>query len=384
MADFMNIVLLNGVLLLLNPLFYIVLAIVLLTGYRRIKNERRLFRIKLKDWSYEWKQSLFMTLIFTIVISAFTIYFQLVMTKYLLIMMMVLFISLFFMKSFSFLSAVYTIGLSYTLTFIAVTMMGELEQVNLLIEESFTVFIFIMALLIVEVVSVLFSNRNHLFSKKIKSNRGLTVGASQLKRGLLLPFVAYVPTEMIEPLIQWLPFIELPNHSYQLVIIPFLFGYQFTFVSYPFKELRQDLIRSYAILLMTLSAVAMLSMFLQIEYIGIILIVLTIFGRELIVFLLRLKDRKGKSLYYPVKDGLKIIAVIEESTASEIGLKAGETILKVNGYSIRSEGQFYQYLREEVPFYKLYVQDMKGKERYLTCPRYEAEHHELGLLFASQ
>src|SRR5699024_9483886 len=122
MADFMNIVLLNGVLLLLNPLFYIVLAIVLLTGYRRIKNERRLFRTKLKGWSYEWKQSLFMTLIFTIVISAFTIYFQLVMTKYLLIMMMVLFISLFFIKTFSFLSAVYTIGLSYTLTFIAVTM----------------------------------------------------------------------------------------------------------------------------------------------------------------------------------------------------------------------------------------------------------------------
>src|SRR5699024_1546648 len=123
MADFMNIVLLNCVLLLLNPLFYIVLAIVLLTGYRRIKNERRLFRIKLKDWSYEWKQSLFMTLIFTIVISAFTIYFQLVMTKYLLIMMMVLIISLFFMKSFIFLSAVYKYGIIYTLTFIAVTIM---------------------------------------------------------------------------------------------------------------------------------------------------------------------------------------------------------------------------------------------------------------------
>ena len=71
------------------------------------------------------------------------------------------------------------------------------------------------------------------------------------------------------------------------------------------------------------------------------------FGHELIVFLSRNAELKGKPLYVPRSDGLLILAVREKSPAWSVGLRTGDLIFEVNGLPIRVKGDLYAVLARE-------------------------------------
>lgn len=380
MNDFINSILLNGVLLLVNPFFYLIIAIIFWNAYKRIKDERYYFKRKVKSFTYEWKQSWFLSLIFFCVLSWMTYYFNIVFPKTFLITLFVILLIFTLIKQFSFLSAIYTIGLSYFISIIISYFTSNYDDYNLLIHFSLAYGLLILLLLFIEVISIYLSNENHFFARKVKSIRGLYIGAHQLKRGLILPFFVYIPVDIIEPIIKFISFVDLPNTPYQLIIFPFVIGYQFTFTAFKLESVKELLLKPYSILFI-LSGV-LLMLYTIIPNISFAFILILIVARECIVFYIRMINRQNTSLYNPSKKGLKVLSVIPNSTAEEIGLQAGEIILKVNGKDVQNRKQFYKLLQEDVSFYKFYIEAEDGEYHYVTCPKYDAEHYELGIIFS--
>src|SRR5699024_11507474 len=64
---------------------------------------------------------------------------------------------------------------------------------------------------------------------------------------------------------------------------------------------------------------------------SIVAIIIGLVGKEWVTFFFKRQDRLQPSIYYPLDKGLKVMAIIPDSTAEELHIHIGETMLKVNG-----------------------------------------------------
>ena len=91
-----------------------------------------------------------------------------------------------------------------------------------------------------------------------------------------------------------------------------------------------------------------------------------------------------RSPYY-VHDGpgLRVLAVVPDSPAAELGIAVGEMIVKVNGARVRNGAELHEALSEGgAAFCKLEVLNLEGESKFLQRARYAGEHHQLGILLA--
>lgn len=94
------------------------------------------------------------------------------------------------------------------------------------------------------------------------------------------------------------------------------------------------------------------------------------------------EEQQCSPVFVHPAQGLRILAVLPNSPASELGLLAGETILKVNGTLIHSKEQLHAALRQNPAFCKLEVQNHEGESKFLQRAIYAGEHHQLGAIVA--
>src|SRR5699024_2700369 len=103
-----NTILINLILLLLNPLTYWIAFTIILSTFRRVREDRRLFGKKIKAHFSEIKHTFLITLCFSILISIASIFFQLELTKEMIFVLISFVIIFSLFNSYSLLSAVYT------------------------------------------------------------------------------------------------------------------------------------------------------------------------------------------------------------------------------------------------------------------------------------
>lgn len=92
------------------------------------------------------------------------------------------------------------------------------------------------------------------------------------------------------------------------------------------------------------------------------------------------RERNGELRFVPDKRGLKVLAVVPDSAAEEMGIEPGEVVVKVNGQPVRSERQLYHAVQTNPAFCKLEVLDRRGEVRFVQRAVYEGEHHQLGII----
>jgi len=79
-----------------------------------------------------------------------------------------------------------------------------------------------------------------------------------------------------------------------------------------------------------------------------------------------------------------VLAVIPGTPAAKLDIRAGETVVKVNGKKINAIDEFYKALQTDRANFKLTVLDEEKEMRIVQGSIYEDDHYQLGLLFPKE
>src|SRR5699024_12299190 len=74
---------------------------------------------------------------------------------------------------------------------------------------------------------LLLSKRAPSYPELIKSERGVWIGQHHLKRMAFIPFFCLFPSSMFTMELPLLPYVDIGNESYMIVLFPFVIGYHY-------------------------------------------------------------------------------------------------------------------------------------------------------------
>jgi hypothetical protein len=225
----------------------------------------------------------------------------------------------------------------------------------------------------------------------IEGKRGKVVGGYQLQRFWPIPLFMWVPmsTEsglMIpgaDLLMQWgWPWIAGGIALQTLSIIPFpaLVGYgERTISQYPEMQATRAAryLTGYGLFIFLMAWLTE-----QWSFLAILGALLVIGLHEAMILYLQSKDQSEKPLYVHDHRGLMILAVLPNSAAEEMEIRAGEIIVKVNGQLTLNKEDLHQALQRNPAHCKLEVINRAGHVKFVARSIYHGEHHQLGILLA--
>lgn len=103
---------------------------------------------------------------------------------------------------------------------------------------------------------------------------------------------------------------------------------------------------------------------------------------ELVYWLNILNEEKQPPRYGPLNNGLRVLAVVEQSPAVHMGIEAGDTVLKANGQAVNSLAELYEAMSINPAFCKLELLNTAGEIKFAQRARFADEHHQLGIIMA--
>ncbi|WP_373230829.1 PDZ domain-containing protein [Cohnella sp.] len=103
---------------------------------------------------------------------------------------------------------------------------------------------------------------------------------------------------------------------------------------------------------------------------------------EGLLFISRWRENGRVPLYSQDGTGVKVLAVLPGTPASEMGLQAGEVIKKVNSAAVRTKEELHAAMQLQSAFCKIEVVNREGHIKFLQRARYAGEHYQLGLILA--
>lgn len=369
----------------LNPLVYWSILLVIFAGYKRIKQERLHFGVKVYDIFSEWKNTGFVSVGYGLFLTAIVIGVGMVLSYETILVLSIVTILLSLSLRFSLLSPSYTIGITYfILLFIPhVLKKEELIPAQFFMNTNFTVITILLGLfLIIEANLLKRTKQDHTYPALTLGTRGKWIGEHYVRKLAVIPFFMIVPSGLITSFAPYWPALPLgadPSPSYSLILVPFLVGFNHV-VRGTMPELAIISI-SKKITLMACIVILLAIGSIFISWLSFLAVLVAIFGREYINYKHRMKDKAKYAYFYQSDNGLQVLGIIPGSPADRLGIEIGEIITKVNGHKVMTVKQFYEALQASGAFFKLDVLDGMNEIRFIQSAFYEGEHHELGLLF---
>src|SRR5699024_1178131 len=213
-----------------KPLFYWFFIYVFILGVIRIKQERYFFGITIFNLFHEWKRILVISLISGLVLSLVTIGAGFIFTyEILLIFMLSMRLSL----NAPYLSAVYTLRLTYVVLLFLPLLSDNLAfQVTMPTNMQFTQLTILLGLfLIVEAIFIKKIKDNQIPPSLKLSNRGVWIGALNMKKASLIPIFIFVPADKLSFIADFWPSFSIAETQYSLVLFPFIIGYNYQIIN---------------------------------------------------------------------------------------------------------------------------------------------------------
>jgi hypothetical protein len=369
----------------LNPLLYWTVLLVIWTGWQRIKKERYDFGIKIYDvfaeWRFTWKASV----LFGLGISLVTIRAGMVFSYETLLLLSAVMIILSITGKLTFLSATYTIGITYFLLLVLPafiedhTTWGDALFSNI----NLTSFVILLGIfLIIEGIMLTRTRRGDTYPRVTSGIRGGWIGVHHVKKLAIVPFFVLVPAGLIEPAASFWPYFSIDGQSYGLLLFPFLIGYDVKVKSTLPELAAKKLARPIIYLGIAVLAISIGSIYLP--ALTLAAVIIAILGREFIHYRYRVRENETAPFFRELNEGCRVLAVIPGTPADRLRILPGETIVKVNGMKISSMNDFYQALQKGSAFFKLELLDDASEKRFVQGALYEGEHHELGVIFTEE
>jgi hypothetical protein len=366
--------------LFLNPLLYWFIILVIFTGVQRIKQERNQFGTKIFDVFTEWKDTWKTAVISGLLMSLLMIGAGFVFNYETVFVWSMITVILTILFGFTLLSAAYSLGFTYlafllfSQFFADVPFFTEMTFLNLSLLVG--LFLFIEAVFISKVKG------NATFPQLGRSRRGLWVGEHRLKRIAAVPFFVLVPGGAIIPFADYWPALSIGGETYGLLLVPFVIGFDHLVKGRLPKEASQKIAQVVGILAVVVLAIGIAG--LWIPWLSLVAVLSAIFGRAYISYRFRSGENKRLPFFSPSNDGLKVLAVIPGTPAAKLDIRAGETVVKVNGKKINAIDEFYKALQTDRANFKLTVLDEEKEMRIVQGSIYEDDHYQLGLLFPKE
>ncbi len=354
-------------------------------GYRRVKQERKDFKIRVQDGLYEMRNLLPMGVVIGLVLSILTITlgFTIPIVAIQVIVIMTILMSL--TTRFRFLSPTYVIGITIFVLFflykkdVPISFLGD--AINEMDGQLFPALAIVMGLLMIAEGILIKKNASKSTSPKlITSNRGMIVGAHGSKRVWMIPLMLFVPGGELASPFDWWPVLSL-GEGIQVtpILVPFLLGFsQQVHGSLPKESIQISGQRIIALGILVL-AIAIGSIWLPILTIAAATI--AILGRELTYYFNKLHEQQSPFYFSKRDHGVLILGIIPDSPADKMALEVGEIITKVNGTPVHTEKQLYEALQYNPAHCKLEILDSNNQVRLVQKALFQGEHYELGILF---
>lgn len=369
----------------LNPILYWWIMLSLFAGWKRIREERNLFGIKIFDVFSEWKKTWLTAIISGLIISLVTLGVGVVLTWETILLLNIVVILLSITLRFTLLSPSYTIGITFLLLLFSPFL---LENQSFISEDFFQnvdfqgLAILLGLFLLAEALLTRRVKRDETYPGLQIGDRGEWIGVHHIRKLSMIPFFILVPAGTLTSIAPFWPYFSIGGESYSIVLIPFLIGFDHVSRGRHPNESAKKMARAVGLLALIVLIIAAGSIY--ITWLSVISIIVGILGKELINGLYRVKEKQHLPYFYNQKQGVVVLAVIPGSSADRIGIKPGEMIKKVNGLPIEDEVSFYQSLQIGGAFFKLDVIDDNGEVRFVQSALYEGEHHELGIIFVKE
>ncbi len=216
----------------------------------------------------------------------------------------------------------------------------------------------------------------------VESKRGKLVGGYQMQAFWALPLFLLIPAQTAGNILPWTPLLGGDGWSggFSLLVLPVVIG---------FGEMTQSLLphqkASITFKRLLLYGVVLLALSLLSAWWSPLMIVAALASflmHEGLVWFSRLEEQQRNAMFVHPSKGLRVLSIVPNSPAEELGIVPGETLLKVNGIILHSKEQLHSTLRMNPAFCKLEVQNLAGESKYLQRPIYAGDHHQLGVILA--
>lgn len=366
--------------LFLHPLFYFSFLFCIIMGYRRVKRERKNFKIRVEDGYFELRNVLPLGVLVGLGLSVITIVAGIVVPFAAIVVMGVLSILIGLTLQYRLLTPAHIIGVTIFVLFF----LNEFDLSLPYLETNQSLFpslavlmgLFIMA----EGVLIKRNAAKGTSPKLIQSNRGMTVGVHESNRLWMIPCFLFVPGgELIAPFEGWPVFTIGDSLSFTPIVIPFLIG----FLQQVQGQLPKDAIAVSGMRVFVLGIVVLMIGISSLWFpiLTVFAAAFAIFGRELLSYKNKIEEQQLPFYFTKRDNGVLILGIIPYSPAYKMALQAGEVITKVNGTFVHTEKELYEALQRNRAHCKLEVLDVFNQIRFVQRALYEGEHHELGILF---
>jgi hypothetical protein len=369
---------------LMHPVLYYSVILAIAVGAARVKRERHDFHTRIYNSFLELRFLFPIGLLAGLILSAISIAGGYAVSLPLLGTVAALTILFSIAGQFRFLSPAFTMGIT-VIVFFAVKLLpvklpdwveGYMQSTTFHMLAGFSV---LTGLFMIAEGWFMHKSGSQKISPKLrKSRRGLTVGAFPAKRLWLVPFMCFLPAGPISASVSWWPAVDWGGHTFSLILIPFLLGFQHqiqsTLPAEAVKRLGGQVI--WAGMLTTLIGAGGL----WISYLSLAAAVFAILARGWISIRHRISENAAPYYFTRQNDGIMILSVIPGSKADKMGLSTGEIIHKCNGQAVHNMDEFYKALQRSPAYCKLEVIDVNGEIRFAQGALYEGDHYELGIL----
>lgn len=371
--------------LLLNPLYYIGIAFIILQYRRQISLERKLFHSRLHSLIGETWRTLLWGWLAGIMASVLMLLFG--VTLSLQAMLLIWGISLLLMlvrvRYFCIAYSVGIIGLLHSLA-LFVPSAVDWPWAGWIFATALSVnipsLLALAAILhLTEGLLVRWQGSRMATPLFMESKRGKLVGAYHLHGFWPVPLFLLVPSETGISHLPWNPwFVEGGAAGWGMVAFPALIGFTSSTISkLPYLKARFD-----STLLLGYSVFVLCAAIGSYYWEPLILAasLLTLLLHEGMIAYSNSQEETAHPLYVHDTRGLKILAVLPNSPAAESGIRAGEIIRKVNQRKVITKEGLHLAMQLNPAFCKLEIINLDGHSKFVSRAMFAGEHHQLGLI----
>ncbi|QHZ49370.1 PDZ domain-containing protein [Paenibacillus larvae] len=216
----------------------------------------------------------------------------------------------------------------------------------------------------------------------LEGKRGNVVGGYQMQNFWPVPLFLLVPFQGDSSvLLPWQPlFGGSLETGWTLLSFPVMIGFaELTVSRFP----RDKTVWSAKLLALYGTAVLLTAVLAHLwGPLTIVAALLSIALHEGLVWYSRWDETQRSPIFVHERRGLKILAILPNSPAEEMGLVPGELVHKVNGIRVHTKEGLHQALRINAAFCKLEVVNLQGEIKFLHRAVFDTDHYQLGILLS--
>ncbi|MGC5324828.1 PDZ domain-containing protein [Brevibacillus sp. SYSU BS000544] len=378
--------------LLLNPLLYVFVLFIYLQYRKQMVVERQLFSARIQSPLKQTVRSIGMGLVGGIIasISAGLLGIMVQETDMWLLWFLSLGLALIRIRFFCLAYSAGILTLLHMLTLLAPNPMGDqgvgivwtwLANVN-----PVPLLALVGLLHLIEAMLIRWNAGRDASPLFVEGKRGRIVGAYHLQSFWLTPLLFLVPSQasglLSTPLYPGWPLFSPENiglgMGYGLMLLPAVTGFSDLTQTMVSKEKARQASRQlfiYALLLLGLSYASV-----WLPWLAVFAALYTIAGHEGLFVISQRREQSAPPYFIQSPKGIKVMAVLPDTPAEQMGILPGEIIVKVNGIPVQDKTQLYPALQANPAFCKMEVLTYNNEQKFVQCAIYAGNHHQLGII----